>query len=185
MKTVSKKLLTAVFAVALAGLTVARTVSAADVYYYDDNGTPTFTDNPNKGKPIAVKPLPTISLPKSVQDVNANSTNVKQTKMAKGYTIVHFTYPQNDIAFWSGNGNVVLTVESKPPLRNGDVFSVSLDGKSLGTNTDGQFPINHIDRGTHSATVSVVTNDGSLVQTGQTVTFTVHRPSALRKKPND
>lgn len=183
MKRVSKTFLATGFAIVLAGIGVSRAVSAADVYYYDDNGTPTFTDNPHKGKPITVKPLPTVSLPKSVDDVNANSTNVKQTPMAKGYTIIHFTYPQNDAAFWSGNGNIVLTVESKPPLRNGDQFSVTMDGNSLGSNASGQFAVEHIDRGTHTASVSVVTGSGDVVQAGQSITFTVHRHSVLRKKP--
>lgn len=183
MKRVLKTFLATGFAIMLAGISVSRAVSAADVYYYDDNGTPTFTDNPHKGKPIKVKPLPTVSLPKSVDDVNANSTDVKQTPMAKGYTIVHFTYPQNDAAFWSGNGNIVLTVESKPPLHQGDQFSVTLDGTPLGANTNGQFAVQHIDRGTHTAKVSVVSGNGNLVQSGQSITFTVHRHSVLRKKP--
>ena len=166
----------------LLGTTLTSSFSAAQIYkYVDKDGNVVYTDKPGDNREaMHLQPLPTISLPKPGQQLRpANAQSQKSSGVA--YDQLQFTSPKDNSAFWSGNGNFVISVEATPSLRVGDKFKVTYDGKSLGTNTSGAFPVQHADRGTHTASVSVVNLKGDEVQSGPTITFTVHRPSVIRR----
>lgn len=159
------------------------TLSFAEIYkYVDKNGNVAYTDKPGDNRQaMQLQPLPTISLPKPGQQQRPADNNSQQKSAGAPYNQLQFTSPKDNSAFWSGNGNFVISVEAEPPLRVGDKFKVSLDGNTLGTNTSGAFPVQNANRGTHTASVSVVNLKGDQVQSGPTITFTVHRPSVIRR----
>lgn len=160
----------------------------AEVFRYTDkNGNVVFTDEPpagtEKAEKIEVREVPTIEMPRG-QLTEENLEQAAETvrpdvEPRSGYNLVEFDGPQDESAFWSGSGNIVMSVVASPQLDESHRFEVLLDGQSLGTNQSGRFEVNHIDRGTHTATVRVLARDGAVVETGESITFTVHRPSVL------
>ncbi|TBW55911.1 DUF4124 domain-containing protein [Marinobacter halodurans] len=164
-------------------LTLAVTSAQAQVYKsVDKHGNVTYTDEASSGgEPVDVKPVTTVTLPKADQvkafeERQKKEANNKQ-KPASRYSRIGFDSPENDSAFHSGSGDVTFAVSSQPPLRPGDLFEVSLDGQPIGQNASGQFPISNVFRGTHNASVRIVDKTGNIIQDGQTITFTIHRPS--------
>jgi len=95
------------------------------------------------------------------------------------YQSVSFQYPANEQAFHSGNGNVTFEVQSTPPLKRGHKFEVTLDGQPVGQSSSGSVAVSNIDRGTHNAGVHIVDENGVRVKSGNSITFTIHRPSVL------
>jgi len=176
--------LVALPALALAAL-LASSLCSAEIYkYVDKDGNVVFTDKPGKDrKQMHLAPLPTISLPKGEDTEQSSHPKPASSQKAPGpgYSKLVFTSPADNSAFWSGSGSFVISVEANPSLRKGDKFKVALDGRVLGSNTSGAFPVQHVSRGTHTASMSVVNADGQTVQSGPSITFTVHRPSVIRR----
>lgn len=169
----------------LLALTLGAPSFGAEVYrHVDENGNVTYSDEPRKGaEKIKIREIPTITMPKGPLTEDALERSQKEKRQpqtsASGYERLYFTNPEDTSAFWSGSGNITLTVEAKPSLRNNHHFEVLLDGKALSHNQSGIFTVQHMDRGTHTATVRIVRDNGGVVETGQSITFTLHRPSAL------
>lgn len=176
--------LVAVPVLALAALLTSSLCSAEIYKYVDKDGNVVFTDKPGKGREqMHLAPLPTISLPKGDDTGQTTPTKPVNGQKSTGptYSKLVFTSPGDNSAFWSGSGNFVISVEATPALRKGDKFKVALDGRVLGSNTSGAFPVQHVSRGTHTASMSVVNAEGQSVQSGPSITFTVHRPSVIRR----
>lgn len=164
-------------------LALVATGAQAQVYKsVDEHGNVTYTDEASSGgEPVDVKPVTTVTLPKAEQvkafEERQKKEEGSKQKASARYSRVAFNSPENDSAFHSGSGDMTFAVSSQPALRPGDLFEVSLDGQPIGQNASGQFPISNVFRGTHNASVRIVDKDGSIVQEGQTITFTIHRPS--------
>lgn len=161
---------------------------AAEVYkHVDKNGNVTFSDEPKSGsEEVKVRPVTTITLPK-MRDVEAQQRQAEQSGQENSapYDRVAFTAPEDNTAFHSGSGDVEFQVTSSPNLRRGHRFEVDLDGQPVGQNPGGTFTVRNMDRGTHTASVFVVDNQGQRVQSGDSVTFTVHRPSVINRNRNN
>ena len=161
------------------GLLVLATTAQAEVYrHVDQYGNVTYSDEPiDGGETVKVKPVTTITLPKpeAVQETDALRQQVAEQGAA--YDSVSFTYPQNDQAFHSGNGNVTFEVQSSPGLQNDHKYEVTLDGQPVGQTRSNQLTVENIYRGTHEARVHIVDSNGVQVKTGSPISFTVHRPS--------
>lgn len=162
------------------GLLVLATTAQAEVYrHVDQYGNVTYSDEPIEGgETVEVKPVTTITLPKpeAVQETDALRQQVQEQGAV--YDSVSFTYPENDQAFHSGNGNVTFEVQSSPGLQNDHKYEVTLDGQPVGQTRSNQLTVENIYRGTHEARVHIVDNNGVQVKTGSPISFTVHRPSA-------
>ncbi len=164
-------------------LMVASVTVRAEVYRQTDSqGNVTFTDTPGKGaEAVKIGPVTTIKMPK-LRDIKAPSAPEPQPasdSTGTPYSKIRFTSPQDQQAFYSGNGNIELQVTSTPPLQDGDRFEVMLDGQPVGQGQGGTFAVRNVFRGTHKAQVNVVDQKGRPVATGESITFTVHRPSVL------
>ena len=166
----------------LAGLLIALSLPAQAAVYrqVDAQGNVTFTDEPGSGaEEIQVKPVTTVTLPKpeAVQEQLQQLENEQEQQDT--YERVGFSFPGNDEAFHSGSGNVEFQVASNPALRRGHRFEVTLDGTPVGQSTSGSVSVTNVFRGTHKAGVNVINAEGERVFTGETIRFTIHRPSAL------
>lgn len=166
---------------AIGMLLLASATVHAEVYrHVDAQGNVTFSDEPMRGgEEIKVKPVTTITLPKpeAVRQTDRLLEDVERQGAA--YENLTFAYPDNEQAFHSGNGDVTFEVRSTPELRRGHRYEVTLDGQPVGQSSSGSITVNNIDRGTHSAGVHIVDENGIQVKSGQPVTFTIHRPSRL------
>ena len=169
-------------------LALATLPAEANVYkHVDKNGNVTFSDEPQSGsEEVKVRPVTTITLPK-MSDVEAQQRQAEENGQENPdpYDRVAFTAPEDNSAFHSGNGDVQFQVTSSPGLRRGHRFEVDLDGQPVGQNPAGIFTVRNMDRGTHTASVFVVDGQGQRVQSGDSVTFTVHRPSVINRNRNN
>lgn len=165
--------------------TLASTAALAEVYKrVDAQGNVTYSDEPlDGGEAIEVKPVTTVTLPKAdqVREIVERNKRDKGDKQPPSqlYGKISFQSPEDKSAFHSGSGDVTFAVSSQPALRRGHLFEVSLDGQPIGQNASGQFSVNNVFRGTHEASVKIVDGQGRIIQSGQSINFTIHRPSVL------
>lgn len=167
----------------IAALAVAISFPAwSEVYrHVDEEGNVTFSDEPRDGaETIEVKSVTTVTLPKledlpETEGARADEDREEQSP----YDSIQFEAPTNNEAFWSGSGDITFSVTSTPDLREGHMYEVTLDGQIVGQSDDGTVAVQNVYRGTHDAQVSVVDNEGRPVQRGQSISFTIHRPSVL------
>jgi len=156
---------------------------SAEVYrQVDAQGNVTYTDEPTEGtkaEKIKVKPVTTVTLPKldAVREPERLREQVEQEGSV--YDTVRFLAPGDDEAFHSGSGDVEFRVTSSPSLRSNHMYEVTLDGQPVGQSSSGTVMVRNVFRGTHDASVNIVDNNGVTVKTGETITFTIHRPSVL------
>jgi len=159
-----------------AALTFTPIESGADIYrWVDAQGNVEFSDQPREGaKKIEVRDPATISMPKMSKLPPPKTTKTKaQTAL---YDTLKITFPQNNTAFHSGNGEVTVMMEVNPPLYPNHSLRINLDGAIAGTTKDSYLRLNNVDRGTHALKLDIIDNS-SVVKDGPTVTFTIHRPS--------
>lgn len=161
-------------------LTLPISVAVAEVYrHVDQDGNVTYSDEPRDGaEAMDVQPVTTIKLP-SIDEIEAPQD--RETKDGDAdqapYQRITFNAPEDNEAFWSGSGNIEFAVASEPPLKSGHMYEVTLDSQIVGQSRSGTIAVQNVFRGTHEAQVAVVDSKGRPVQKGESVTFTIHRPS--------
>ncbi|MDX1458105.1 MAG: DUF4124 domain-containing protein [Marinobacter sp.] len=155
--------------------------ATAEIYrQVDAQGNVTYSDEPSSGaETVEVPPVTTITLPK-LEDVTTPSGEARPVEAEPdAYTQIRFASPANNDAFHSGSGDVEFRVSSTPALKQGHKFEVTLDGQPVGQSSSGSIMVRNIFRGTHTARVHIIDASGVRIETGDSITFTVHRPSAL------
>ncbi len=157
--------------------------ASAEIYrQVDAYGNVTYTDEPTDqapAEPVKIKPVTTVTLPKPEAVREPEQLREKVEREGAAYSSVKFSAPENEQAFHSGSGDVSFAVTSSPGLKGNHKYEVSLDGQPVGQTTSGTVTVRNVFRGTHKATVNIVDGNGVTIKTGETITFTVHRPSAL------
>ncbi|MFN2359449.1 MAG: DUF4124 domain-containing protein [Marinobacter sp.] len=154
---------------------------SAEVYrQVDAQGNVTYTDEPAEGseaEEVEVKPVTTVTLPKleSVQEPEQLRERVEEQGAA--YDSVTFVAPGDDEAFHSGSGDVEFQVTSSPSLRDNHKYEVTLDGQPVGQSESGTVMVRNVYRGTHDAGVNIIDGNGVTIKSGDTISFTIHRPS--------
>jgi len=88
---------------------------------------------------------------------------------------ITITAPKNDAAFWSGNGEVTVSVSLGSALAPGQQLEYLIDGNSVFTGSETSHTFTNIYRGTHVVTVRITDSSGSSI-TSPPVTFHIHRP---------
>jgi len=165
--------LTAAVLIVLAGSASAEVYRNVDAY-----GNVTYSDEPSDGaEPIEVKPVTTVTLPKPQDVLETDKLREEVKREGAVYESVSFISPKNDQAFHSGSGEIQFQVQSTPGLKSGHKYEVNLDGQPVGQTTSGTVTVSNVYRGTHTAIVHIVDENGVLVKTGAPISFTVHRPS--------
>jgi hypothetical protein len=162
-------------------LVLSAPVSAEVYRQVDAQGNVTYTDEPSDESPaetVEIKPTTTITLPKPEAVRQPEQLREKVEKEGSAYSKVRFTAPEDQKTFWSGNGDVSFQVTSSPGLKNGHKYEVTLDGQPVGQTASGTVNVRNIYRGTHQAGASIVDSSGVTIKTGDTISFTIHRPSA-------
>lgn len=153
---------------------------AAEIYrHVDAQGNVTYSDEASSGsETVDVGPVTTVTLPK-LEDVTPPAGQTDRAPAAEPYSNLQIVAPSHNEAFHSGSGDVVFRVASTPALRGGHKYEITLDGQPVGQSTSGDIPVHNIDRGTHQATAYIVDQHGVRVKSGDSISFTIHRPSAL------
>lgn len=88
---------------------------------------------------------------------------------------VTITAPKNDQAFWSGNGELTVSVSLGSELGPEQQLQYLIDGKTVYTGTATSHTLSNIFRGTHVVKVRITDSTGNSI-TSQPVTFHMQRP---------
>lgn len=160
-------------------LAILATAANAEVYkWINDQGEVEYSDQYREGaEKITIAPLSTIQMPKS--GPQASSQVSGSAEKAQLYSKLAITFPENDSALHAGSGSITVTTAVQPALLPSHSLRLSIDGKAAGVSQDGTFSLADVDRGTHTLTLDVV-DSTSVIQSAESVSFTLHRPSALR-----
>jgi hypothetical protein len=156
---------------------------SAEIYrQVDEQGNVTYTDEPSDRSPaeeVKVKPVTTVTLPKPEAVREPEQLRERAESEGAAYSDLRFTAPEDNQAFHSGNGDVSFQVTSSPGLKNGHKSEVTLDGQPVGQSRSGTVMVQNVYRGTHEAGVNIVDSSGVTIKSGESITFTIHRPSVL------
>lgn len=155
------------------------TPALSEVYRnVDAQGNVTFSDEPSEGaEEVKVKPVTTVTLPKPADVQEPERLRQKVQEEGAAYSSVRIVAPNDDEAFHSGSGDVAFRVTSDPGLKQGHRYEVTLDGQPVGQTASDTVTVRNVFRGTHNAGVNIVDENGVQVKTGQSISFTIHRPS--------
>jgi hypothetical protein len=139
----------------------------------EKDGTKTYSDRPIPGgQPIDLQPAQTYSAPPpGISSSQPSETDLLQQAFRYDSCTVS---PGNDTTIQNPE-NVVITVSTNPPLRPGDVITMTIDGQSAGPPNTLSYTMAPAHRGTHTVGVNVATANG-LVACNSTSVFHVMQP---------
>lgn len=156
------------------------TVVFAAVYkHVDEEGNVTYADEPQKkgDKPISLPEPTTIKItpaPKSSTSSEGKSASEKKTV---SYESVEITNPANDQAIRSNSGDITIQINSSPPLQGNDLYGVFLDGAKIQESAAPSVTLTNLDRGSHTAVVHILDENGQTLVTSSPITFHLLRAS--------
>ena len=155
-------------------------VSAGVYKRVNPDGSVEFTDVPEEigEKPIEVAPSSSYSPPPQPQST-ASEPAVKETEFS--YESVSITGPANDATIRDNEGNISISVESKPGLRKDHHYLLKMDGKPVGEGSSRTFSLNNVDRGSHNFIVQILDQDKKVLIESKSVVVHLHRAFV---KPN-
>lgn len=88
---------------------------------------------------------------------------------------VTVTAPKNDEAFFSGNGELTVSVSLAKAIKSGQQLEYLIDGKQAYSGTETSHTFTNVYRGTHVLTVRLTDPSGNSL-TSKAVTFHMQRP---------
>jgi len=155
-------------------------VSAALATTYvrvEKDGTKTYSDRPMPGgQPIDVQPAQTYTAtPPGVSAESQRPREEQLLQQAEDFRYQSCTVtPENDTTLQNPE-SVVITVSTNPPLRPGDVITMTVDGQPAGPPNSLSYTMSPVYRGTHTVAVNVANPNGKAV-CNSTSAFHVMRP---------
>lgn len=99
------------------------------------------------------------------------------------YSTLSIVSPVNDASVRENSGRVTVTVSILPPLAVNLQLRLIMDGKTMGQNSGTGFPLENVDRGTHSLLLEVVNSAGQSLQQSSVTTFHMQRYHLPPPKP--
>ncbi len=163
----------------------------ADIYRkIDSQGNIIFSDQSDSDtekitlqEPAITYTLPPVPEPVDVVEPESQSPDSIIKKYAPRDYQVAITSPQYDENIW-GAGNVTISVSLTPQLyvAGGHLLLFKVDGQQV-TNPQPltSVSLTNMDRGSHTALVSVIDKNGRVIKNSQSVVFHVHRPSSISR----
>ncbi len=89
---------------------------------------------------------------------------------------VSITAPNNEQTFWSGSGELTVSVSLASALGPEQQLEYQIDGKTVYSGTDTSHTFNNIFRGTHVLIVRIKDSQGNTISS-EPVTVHIHRPT--------
>jgi hypothetical protein len=147
----------------------------ADIYKWtDDNGNVHFSDKPQPGaETIKLPPTQTFSPPKATEPLPPEHEIARQTTAT--YTKIMIVQPQDQETIRSNQGLLSVITRVEPELNTGDKLQLIYDGSPVGPpQTEPAFTLKQIFRGSHTLQLQVVSEDGKVIGSSNTVTIFMH-----------
>lgn len=99
--------------------------------------------------------------------------------MSRAYDSIAIVEPAREVTIFSNDGDLRVSVVTKPALRAGDRIALSLDGRPVRQADRSHFELSGIARGEHKLRSRIVDPGGSLLISSAPVTFTMWHASRL------
>lgn len=142
------------------------------------DGSVAFSDVPFAvgGKPIKLKPLPSVKLgpvPVGTHSAPAASTRPKPFQ----YKTIRIVSPLDNEAIRSNNGDLSVSGELKPGLQSNRKHHIQwlLDGKTISGANSLKLNLKNVARGTHRLQLNVVNTKGNALIQSPTISFHILR----------
>ncbi len=170
-----------------AGL-IAATADAASGRIYrtvDEHGNVVFTDVPPREDQPAEQVI--IETPNSFTSEEAIPETQAWIVEEEGaaaeapfsYRTLEIVSPQDDEPVRANDGNVTVVTNISPDLQPGHVMRLLMDGSVAQEGPQTSFHLTNVDRGTHTLSLEIVDQDGTVLKRSPTRTFHLLRVSIL------
>jgi hypothetical protein len=173
--------------VALFGLSVAVSASAAVYKWVQPDGSVVYSDRPpvENAAPTELPGLQEIKMPPPPPPSANDTSNNNQSGQRQNttYTKLTITEPADQSAFRNNAGQVTVKLDLEPALQEGDMVAIVLDGKEVGQGKSTALSLSNVDRGTHTLQALVKNAQGKTLISTSPITFTLQRTSLLQRKP--
>jgi hypothetical protein len=146
-------------------LCAVSTALAATYVRVEKDGTKTYSDRPMPGgQPVDLQPAQTYSAPAS--GVSSESQRPREEQLLQQADDFRYqsctVTPENDTTLQNPE-TVVIQISTNPPLRSGDVVTMTVDGQPAGTPNSLSYTMSPVYRGTHTVGLSVANPNGKVV----------------------
>jgi len=167
-------------------LAIGLSTSSAQAAFFkcqEPDGTIRYTDQPcATGKEIKLPPITTYTQTRVPSNFSKPGNKDKNTD-GEEYQSLTIIEPETGARITAqATATVNIVVKAEPRLRSvkGDVFAIVLDGKQLSsTGVTNTIRLNNVARGNHSAQILILSKNGQLLRTSNTVSFTVGQTTAF------
>jgi hypothetical protein len=145
----------------------------------DEEGKVTYSDEPQKkgDKPISLPEPTTIKITPAPKSSTSSEGKSSAKKKAVTYESVEITNPTNDQALRSNSGDITIQISSSPPLQGNDVYGLFLDGAKIQESAAPSVTLTNLNRGSHTAVVHILDENGQSLATSPPITFHLLRAS--------
>lgn len=152
----------------------------ADVYRWTDSqGNTHFSDVPHDGaEKMNVPDAQSFSSPASKLNSQPADPDADEDKATpQEYTKIKIMQPKKEETIRNNDGSVVVSVQVRPQLFDEDSLQIIYDGTPMGEPQHNlNFQLRGIYRGSHTVAAQIVSADGKVLMTSDTVTFFMQRP---------
>lgn len=158
-------------------LCLTQAIWATTVYETQQtDGTPSFSDQPSPGAhvvKVTPTPIPTNQAPPAPNQTPSNPLAVATPQAV--YTNLVVIVPGNEATIYSNSGDVPISVQIQPALRQDDALQIMLDGKVVATQREIRpLTLSGVTRGTHLLFLQIQDGSGQIIKTSPSITFYLH-----------
>lgn len=165
-------------------LLIAQTALAQVYTYIDAEGNRVFTDKPrsSSAQPVILAPSNSVQL-NQPSGMPPTAAPAPVSKMTLHYQLLRILVPEPDASIHHASGDLIVTATSDPALLPGHSYRLLLDGQAQGEPSRSPvFPLQHVDRGTHTLAVEIIDAAGLTVERTPAQPFHMHRISLAQKR---
>ena len=148
----------------------------AQVYKWTDkDGNVHYSDTPRETTDKPMDDLPESMIYKAPPKPRINLDKPKKKEPYKAYKNFKITSPQNDGTVRNPPGNITVSLQISPGLKNTHHVIVMIDGKQVAKGKSTSVSVSNVDRGTHSLSAKIVDGSGKAVASAPSITFHMKR----------
>lgn len=164
-------------------LACALPVGAQVFTYVDENGNRVFTDRPRSQAAQAVETRMSNSMPTIPVAPRSPTVTQPNAETAHGYPQLQIVAPVDDATIRNNAGDLEVVVDSQPPLHQGHLYRIILDGTLMGeASASPTLQLHNVDRGSHQLTVEIVDAQGKTLEQSAPLTFHMMRTSLAQRR---
>jgi len=155
---------------------------AAKIYKtVDEKGNVIFSDVPDDdAQELDIEPVPTIKMNLPKPKVQKQTLQRKPEHTFR-YESVSIISPKNEETLTNTSGQAIIIATSKPALRPGDKFILSVNGEKNAAQSSPVFNLSGLVRGSHTAVIQIINRTQQTIATSSPTNFFIKQHSQLHK----